>query len=285
MLVFTGAPNAEDLAHAPSVPCATQISSCGCTIKKPGTYRVTAALDGTNLPIDCIAIDASNVLLDLHGNTIAINRDQVQTTYFVAAIHITREANRAVVVGRGSTIENFWYGIEVEGKNATLTGFTAQGNEIGLYVLHAHGTAASGFDVSNNGDGVDIKYAAQNRLDSFTANNNGIFGVFFSSGADTNEISGFAANSNLTAGVQAGCPTFAGASGPCFGKQRGNVILGGSANGNSDGIVVEGSSLTHVIGNTAASNTGTDMFDDRADCDHNLWFGNVFGTASAPCIH
>jgi hypothetical protein len=175
--------------------CPRTISACGCVIESRGSYSVGGALSLAGAG-DCIAIKADSVELDLAGYSLT---GPAAPAPFSAGVHITRRASGAAIVGGGGAISQFTDGILIEGKGATISGFSANGNEEGV-VLDGREAELTNFSASgNSGDGVALFGAAQARISDFTASGNAANGVDILS--KRVKVSGFTADSNGYAGV------------------------------------------------------------------------------------
>jgi parallel beta-helix repeat protein len=276
--------------------CPNQITACGCVINTSGSYQVTTALTQSTVGEICLEVDASNVRLDLAGNSITgatiarPPRGKLDVGVFLA-----RSATKAIVVGGGATISTFGTaGLEIESSGAIVSDLNADNDDDGIEMIGARGAQLIDLDASNNlANGLYLKRSSGNQISNLTANNNGDVGIFIFSSSDGNRITGFQTNSN-SEGIQiipTGCgegPNSAYRQGCTPRGGQGNTISGGEANANqSDGIALEiGTNNTAVIGNTAEMNGNADLTDARPNCGKNLWFGNTFGVAMpSGCIH
>jgi len=233
---------------------------------------------------ECIKVAAPNVELFLAGN--AITGSPGPSTGIKFGIHILGTAPGAIVIGGGSTISQFSWGILVEGAFSALSGFSANGDGIGVVLRHEKGSQLTNFSASNNlGDGIFITNASHNFLNDFDASNNTQNGVQISSASNFDELSGFSASSNGAAGVSV-TRVAVNASGSLPPGPAHTIVFGGETDDNGTfGIAVTGSHGDTIVGNSAASNVTDDLFDGSALCTGNLWFGNTFTTANHSCIH
>ena len=277
------------LANPPE--CPLEISSCGCTIRNPGEYHVTAALTESSETEDCITVDAISVLY-LDGNSITSTAPSSDTQNS-NGIHLTRRADNAIVVGGNAAITGFTSAILVEDAGANIGGFRASNNGNGLFINFAKNVTAYNFDVSGNAGGIQILHSTHVSLTNFFANNTTSDGVFMSGVADSQLIS-FQASSSPNSGIyleEGGCNYVLTACRDL--NSQHNRIFGGSLlNNGFTGISLAyftglraGSDNNQIIGNTLQGNVDGDLDEQNPNCGHNLWVGNVFETASQGCVH
>lgn len=265
----------------------------------PALTKVTA--DGINFERK-----ASKAILNGGGATVSgFSQGVVITGYEDNADDFSTTANEVGVVlfgTRDSRVSNFAAssngqdGIMIEfGSHNQLSGFAANSNGGGGVLLFdtAH-NQLSGFTANSNADqGVSVAgVAMHNQLTGFTANSNAGDGVYLSDKADSNEISGFVTDSNDLSGVdimrfpvgRVACVTLKGI--PCNAPSKRNLVEDGEAEDNrSCGIDVVNTDDEEIIGNTAISNGGDDLFDSHPRCGADKWQRNIFDTANRPCIH
>ena len=185
--------------------CPPEISSCGCAIRNPGEYHVTAALTESSEIEDCITVDAISVLY-LDGNSITSTAPSSDTQNS-NGIHLTRRANSAIVVGGNAAITGFTSAILVEDVGANIGGFRASNNGEGLFINFAKNVTAYNFDVSGNAGGIQILHSTHVSLTNFLANSTTSDGIFMSGVADSQLIS-FQASSSPGSGIyleEGGC--------------------------------------------------------------------------------
>ncbi len=265
-------------ARAPS--CPHSISACGCVIRRAGLYTVTGPLSSSSMTENCIAVAASSVELDLGGNSITgpLTPGSPPPTVDIAGIFVRGTAKKFVLTATsGATISQFAAGIVVRSRSAVLSGFQATGNEVGVSLDGASHCDLSAFDASGNiGDGVYLWDALRNHMVGFSANNNGGDGVDVSSRSTHNEFVSFTADQNASAGIELTRFACSGRVGgplcqhPPVGARR-NKVKAGETDGNAFGILIDGSHADEIDGNTAASNSQSDLFDANRSCDHNRW--------------
>ena len=114
-LLVHGSARAEEETLAATTACATSIAACGCTITKAGTYTVTSDLSSSQALTaagDCIAIKASNVILNLHDFAVQGPGSGTSTG---AGIDVLKSSSGAFIEGGNSQPSGWKYGLEVQG--------------------------------------------------------------------------------------------------------------------------------------------------------------------------
>jgi hypothetical protein len=286
---FVFMPHAAALANPQR--CTAQISACGCTITTPGEYQIVASLIESSETEDCITVDTVSVLF-LNGNGIT-STAPFTTNKNSNAIHLTRRADKAIVVGGGSAVTGFTNALLVEDVGANIGGFNASRNDEGLFVNFAASVTAYNFDVSDNSGGIEILHSKSVSLSNFSANNTTSDAVFIS-GLSGGELISFQANSNPGSGIyieEGGCNYVLT---DCRGLNSEHIrVFGGTIlNNGFTGISLAhffgqpgGTDFNQIIGNTVQGNLDGDLDEQNPNCEHNVWMGNLFGTASQACVH
>jgi parallel beta-helix repeat protein len=182
----------------------------------------------------------------------------------------------------------------------------------GVLVSNSDANELRDIDAGRNSSGLVFAGSSRNRIEggSIHDNYNGHIasdGVSFSAGSNDNvlsgaEISGTGDNGVLVSGsdrnsVRRNVVTEISFLGAGFGiavrgSSIGNAIEANSATGNHlDGIVLGLAARASLVrGNTAFANAighldrASDLRDENASCDSNVWVANSFGTANQPCI-
>ena len=267
LMLFHGA------ASAATTTCGTSISACGCTITTSGTYTLTADLSSTQgltATGDCIDIKASNVILNTDEFSITGPGSGTSTG---AGIDVLKGASGAFIGSGGlfvdgSSLEDWKYGLQVQGKNTISNGGTYNDNVMGVFL-----DGATGATISN-----------------LKAEDNTVYGVWVRGGKD-NQINDADTEDNTT-GLYIGCHDDDTRGTTCKGVKpsSGNrVYNSGSTNNGDAGVVVdlgdEGNVLidTEVLDNLG----GTDSIDENPGCGTNDWLLNgqaVFGVTTQSCI-
>jgi hypothetical protein len=271
--------------------CPSQISACGCTITMPGEYHIIASLTESSETEDCITVDKISVLF-LDGNGI-ISTAPPSDSKNSNAVHLTRNANRAVVVGSGANIAGFTNALLVEDLGANIGGFRASQNDEGLFINFATNVTVYNFDVSDNSGGIEILHSRNVSLSNFSANNTTSDAIFIS-GLSGGELVSFQANSNASSGVyieEGGC-NYVLTGCHDLNSQHIRIFGGTILNNGFTGISLahffglpRGTDFNQIIGNTVQGNVDGDLDEQNPNCEHNLWIGNLFGTASQTCVH
>ncbi len=263
-----------DAAQVKVVSCAASISACGCTITKPGNYKVTAPLSasqGLNSNNDCLDVKAPNVNLFLNGFDITGNSAGI-------GLHLLGSANNAMVQG-----------IEEKGGGRNTQDPTITGWNIGLEIDSANGLIVDFKADKNLQAGVLLNKARNNNLNDFQANQNGVYGVWLEA-SSSNQINCSDATKNGSTGIYLGCspngPTGTACKGT--GPNTKNKIYDNSTGNNTfAGVAIDlGQTKNEVIQIYSTGNGKFDLVDENSNCDNNLWFaGPNFGTSNnSSCI-
>jgi parallel beta-helix repeat protein len=268
--------------HATSIAEVPPKSVTACTtLRAAGSYEIDATLTASGAT-DCIAIAASNVVLNLNGWLI-------QGGGGAAGVHVLPKAANTYIEGRGTMISGFNEGVEIDGVGAVAENFTAASNtDAGVYLNNSRQARVANFTTSGNLDGVRVSSGTDNVVEGVTAHTNSRYGVWLES-TSYNSVEGFLVEDNQMAGVYVGCwPT-----GPqgtkCPRKIKPsnyNSILDGSAVKNSAGdqafgIAIDlGNSNNRVSGVTTSFNSESDLVDDNPDCGNSIWIDVVLGTTN-----
>ncbi|HXW53362.1 MAG TPA: hypothetical protein VEL47_04565 [Myxococcota bacterium] len=259
-----------------SPSCDNSITSCGCTITRPGLYSVDADLSasqGLTSRRGCIDIDACDVKLFTNGHAITGNFTETGS-----AIHILFGVWDVFIEGR--------FGSGSEPVNYSLV----SGWRYGLRSA-ASNVVSGGFNYVQSRAGVLLNGAINNTISNFGADNNSVYGVWIKNGSMQNQILNGGANGNTIAGTFVGC-SLTGPTGPSCVKEedrsRHNYIYTMENLGNgSYGIALEKGSRNNIVTDTSESgNALFDLYDGNThpSCDHNIWRANTFTTANQTCI-
>jgi parallel beta-helix repeat protein len=276
---------------------ATQITACPYVINLPGQYR---------LDVDCsvppggagIVIQADNVHLNLRGHTISGpgafgGGPSVSTSVGIAL-------NASDVHINNGTVKALTIGIQVAGNPGDpathnhLNGLTVRENITGLQ-LQGNDNRVTGCDISANVEGVLLRAANHNVIESNVINENGFSpfagggGVRMETNADDNTIAynEISHNHDTAVLIQAGGNdhnTIRGniiegtvAAGAITIQDSNNTIQENRAIGNPGGIAIfSGASMNLVQGNTSLGNVLADLSDGNPNCDGNTWTNNTF---------
>jgi len=248
LLGLLGLGSVEALAAGPS-----KITKCQ-TITQSGSYAVENNLTATG---DCLVIAADFVTLDLGGFVLTGGGTGQGVTDLGSA-------HKGIVV-RNGMVTNFGVGISlvsegavVEGVRAinnsgsgifllsgTLTGSTATNNA--LFGILSSGIVAGNTAISNGSDGIVAGSGAV--LTGNVTGHNGGRGIFVFGASSI--VTGNTATSNVGDGIEVGA---------------GITATGNSAAANG-GHGLEVFCPSNVIGNTAVSNTGTNLMLNGIGCN------------------
>jgi Right handed beta helix region len=255
-------------AEAALVKCGSSITTCGCTITKPGYYEVDANLNytqGLTPAGDCIDIKASKVILNLLGYEVYGN--DKASPYVGVGVRVLKGSNKNFIEGDNSGIRHWNYGIELDG-----------GNSIVEY-----------FQTSYNGQaGVFVNKSNNNNINDFSSDYNTTFGVWLRGGKG-NQVNCSDSSNNGVAGVYLGCSASGPSGAACKGtpNPKNNKIFDHNAASNgSYGIALsKGATGTILTDLGVHTNSTDDMFDENSNCDNNTWFDNNYSTANQGCIN
>jgi nitrous oxidase accessory protein NosD len=310
--------SAQLAAAAPA--CVSPITSCGCTIKTTGTYKVGADLNasqGLTGRGDCIDITASNVTLEGNGFDV-----QGSTSpHAMDGIRILVGAGRAVVEDFSEVLDWPIAGVEDDANTAQIVSFdliedngtgvllntvnntlvsdvdSNKNTGAGITVMSGSGVTLADFDTDSNGaDGVLLKNTVRPTLKDFDSNSNKDNGVdvvntivggvpsISDFDADSNTLDGIFLSGTTKASVGNGDANDNKSSGIELGLLDNTCsVTGNTTMGNGvDGILVDFRSTKNTIsGNDADDgNKKFDLQDGNPNCDGDTWTDNLFVTAS-----
>jgi len=299
---------------AAAAACALSILNCGCTISSPGNYTLTGS-NPMNSTGTCVDITASHVTLTGGpaikgpGSTTPTFGVHIEPT----ANKVTLESVLAENFGQGIRVDGpntstFLVettgnnkGTVVNGANAFLIEeISVSDNVAGIQV---NPTATDfvmviGEAVNDTGVGIKLNGVSGAFIDEAVAQGDGTFGIWLQS-ASNNVISGFTAESNGVAGVYLGCNA-AGPNGtacpPGVPSSNGNSLMGsvygsknsvvtntGSPHNQLFGIAVGlGNLHNHFLTITGTGNVDDDALDENTNCGNNRWFSDSFTKSSPP---
>ena len=297
---------------AAAAACAASIVDCGCTIDSPGTYKLSGS-SPMHSAGTCVNITASNVTLmggpALQGPgattaTFGIHIEASASKVILESIETEDFGQGIRVDGVNATVLNSstggnHKGVVVNGANAFLLDEVSEMDDV--VGIQVDATATDFVMVSGEADGASdagFKLAGVNGafLDGAIALGNGKFGIWLLS-ASYNDFDGFTAESNGIAGVYLGCNP-AGPDGTrCpFGtsSSNGNTLIGsvygtvnsfvsntGSPLNQHFGIAVSlGNLHNHFVRITGTDNMDDDARDENPNCGSNRWVGDSFTTSS-----
>jgi len=246
-------------AFAQAAVCSPTINSCGCTISKPGSYKLGLAISSTQglTPNGaCIEVAANFVILDGGKKSITGPGGDTPTGIGVWVHHNFR----AEFLGfRGSVISGWDVGLLLEGRQITADDASANSN----------GTA-----------GIELNKASDVELSNATAETNLNYGIWVRQSSDS-DITNSKTESNGNVGLYVGCSNIGPISGGCpgVGPSPGNYIFTGGIQANANyGVALDiGAKSTLVTNQTLSSgthNSKDDLFDANSTCGSNKWFGN-----------
>ena len=245
-------------AASAQTACSPTINSCGCTIVKPGSYKIGLAIDSTQglTPAGaCIEIAASFVILDGGKKTITGAGGGTPTGIGIWVHHPFRSI---FLEGRGTVISGWDVGLLIQGRQVVADDFTANTN----------GTA-----------GVELNNADDVELTNQTASSNLNYGIWVKH-TSTSDITNSKTLTNGNIGLYVGCSNIGPTSSGCStGPSPGNYIFTGGIAGNTNyGVALDiGAKQTIVTNQTLSGgthNSKNDLFDANSSCGSNKWFAN-----------
>lgn len=203
ILVATLAPAQQSPAGGPN-RCSSEISSCGCTISKTGTYTVANDLDASqsNAP-NCVEITADHSILNLKGHSVTGNgtgkgiwihngADHVAIHGADESTYLRLPDDDPCAPANSQAVVNGWnVAIQDDADYAVIQLFKSIGGNAdnpngngtaGILMNGVTGSLAADFNACYNGNaGVIIRNSSGAKLFNFTANNNQSSGVWMSS--------------------------------------------------------------------------------------------------------
>lgn len=239
--------------------CSPTINSCGCTIVKPGNYKIGLAINSTQglTPNNaCIEIASSFVILDAGKKTITGAGGETPAGIGIWVHHPFRSV---FLEGRGTVISGWDVGLLIQGRQIVADDFTANTN----------GTA-----------GIELNNAEDVELTSPTASSNLNYGIWVKS-TKTSDITNSKTLTNGNIGLYVGCSNIGPISSGCGGggPSPGNYIFTGGIAGNTNyGVALDIGAKSTIVTNQTLSggthNSKNDLFDANSSCGSNKWFAN-----------
>ena len=238
--------------------CPPTINSCGCTIVRPGSYKIGLAINSTQGLTSnnaCIEIASSFVIFDAGKKTIT---GPGGTTPTGIGILLHRNFRSIFLEGRGTVISGWDVGLLIQGRQIVADDFTANSN----------GTA-----------GIQLNKAEAVELTSPTASSNLNYGIWVKS-TSTSDITNSRTLTNGNIGLYVGCSKIGPTSSGCStGPSPGNYIFTGGIAGNTNyGVALDIGTKSTIVTNQTLSggthNSKNDLFDANSNCGSNKWFAN-----------
>jgi copper-binding protein NosD len=266
-------------AGAAHVGTAQAIAACG---------TITSS---TTLAADCSApliVGASGIVVDLGGHSVVCNSSQAVGLSVPNGTSAVTVRNGKVRANNATCLE----GVNVEGDFNQVTSVTESGGSDGFVVGGDSNTLLLATAASNFSDGVAV-FGDNNTVRQATLMEN-LNGADFILG-HRNTITRSRIFLNET-GISVDGDAMDIDQNHVFRNNTGIYFSGGSQRSvvflnqaylNEVGIRIDdlSSGSNSVFVNGSYANFTWDMEDDNANCDSNLWFNNVFGTANQNCIH
>jgi hypothetical protein len=248
-------------ANAATSTCSSEISSCGCTIRKQGVYTVTTDLNvTTGLTPDgaCLELQATDIVLNLNNHAITGSGQSSLTI----GIDVQPASNNDTILGGDSqaVVQSWDIGVRLQANGGTIARVAANNCNLASF---------------------ELDHASRNLLTGWVASAEAI-GVWIKSGHN-NFVTNGAASSTGYAGIVLGCAE--GYERYCdAGQAVANTLLNNEADWNGRyGVALSArSSNTTVNASTALGNNTDDMFDSNAACGSDTWIGNTLGRRNDP---
>ena len=257
-------------AASAQTACSPTINSCGCTIVKPGSYKIGLAINSTQGLTSngaCIEIVSSFVILDA-GKKAVTGPGGVSPTG--TGIWVRRSVRSDFLEGRGTAISGWNVGLLIEGSQIVADNFTANTNGIA---------------------GVELNQATDVELTNTTASSNLNYGIWVRQ-SSSNDITNLKTQTNGNIGTYVGCSDIGPISAGCpgVGPSPNNFIFTGNIAGNSNyGVALDKGAKSSIVTNQVlgggAHNSKNDLFDANSSCGSNKWFADdSTATVSQTCI-
>lgn len=188
---------------------ATPVDTC-TTITEPGTYELTADLEGSDGP--CLHVRESGVAVRGNGYAVRGNGTEgsVGILVYAGASSEPTDASLRDVTVQNVTASGWERGIQVGdisgiGTNATLSNATVTDNDVaGVYLVEAENATVDGLDATGNGNGVILWEVQNSALTDVTATDNRDSGVALMQDVYGVEIRGVTATGNGDGGYSSG---------------------------------------------------------------------------------
>ncbi|HVN88896.1 MAG TPA: right-handed parallel beta-helix repeat-containing protein [Candidatus Binataceae bacterium] len=257
--------------------CPQTITTCGCTITKPGNYTITTNLTGTASQ-DCIDISAAKVnlrsdafaLTGAGGNSVGINVLKSAANVNLQLADPTNPDNISVITG-------FDVGIEIQASGAIVTGFDVSENQSNGLLIKGSSCSVTDFvsDLNQPGNGVTISGASGCQLSDFTASGNGGVGLALVS-AKSNTVTTFDADDVDVQGGNIG-------GGVTLTASSSNILSGFSVDNNQvTGVTLTNSSKNQLFnfdasGSVAGSGVALSGSSSNAIFDFSAFDNSIYG--------
>lgn len=280
--------------------CSASITAC-CTIKTPGSYKVTKSLTSAG---NCINIAVPKVFLNLEGFTLTGSGTGTGINI------LSTSRNVAILDG---TIKDFDNGVVTDAPGVALVELASESNlsngivfggpgnlvfdaVVGLNKKNgilvkplASSTALIGAEVAGNTRaGVAVSLASSFFAFEVDGVDNGTFG-FWLRGSSNGMMLGAEAENNGIAGVYLGCSPTGPGSTTCASlgltpASDNNILENNIENTAAQkfGVAIDpGNARNHVVvnNNNGHANSTFDLIDENPTCGSNIWYLNTFTTS------
>jgi parallel beta-helix repeat protein len=278
------------LFAASSASASQNVTTCGATISKAGTYILAADLDCSGTDATGINITGSNVTFHLAGHT--LSSTDCSDTKEVYGIFVVGKLTNVRI--DGGKVQGFTDGVVLSSSHSRVRGVTVTSACLfGIAITGSNNQVDTSVVSLTHGDGIGIGSGGGNRILSNDISDNFRVGVDISNFSNNNVVqNNIISNNGIAAQQQGGVAIFNG---------TGNLIANNALNNNFEGIeiespgnavsgnVVSGSadvgiflpslgSPSTVQNNIVFGSALVDMLDDQAACGSNTWRSNNFQT-------
>lgn len=273
------------------------VDGCGQTLPKLGDdgtkeYVLTGDLACSGA-VNGVNITASGVTFHLAGHTIS-NPTACVALENMESVGIFAHGGILKVYIDGGTVSGFNDGIVLSSSKSRVRGMTVtEACVFGILVGGVKNRVYTNVVTANKNDGIALDSAHNALIASNDTSGNTRGGIMLSDFSDNNTITNNVSNNNGGGGEGHGIVIYNGANnlirnnvtnGNDFAGIRitseANTAKGNMVSGNADvGIwIVAGGTMSNVHNNTVLGSGNTDMQDDNANCDANMWKNNTFQT-------
>lgn len=268
----------------------TPVTACGQTLSVPGAeYILSSDLDCSGTFTDGITITASNVVFHLAGHT--LSSADCDDTKNISGINALGGLTGVRI--EGGTVRGFNDGIFLNSSNSRVRGMTVTSSCVFGIALSGQNNQVDTSLLTLSGlDGIGLQLATGTVITANDISGNFRLGIDISNNSNNNVVKNNIINNNGTSGEKGGVGIFFGTKNLIANnvlnnnfsgieiESPGNVVQGNIVNGSSSSgifITTLGSPST-VKFNTVLGSGISDMSDDNATCDADIWKKNIFQT-------
>jgi hypothetical protein len=268
----------------------TPVTACGQLLDVPGrAYILAADLDCSGTLANGVNVTASNVVFHLAGHS--LSSTDCDATKGIQGIFVSLAISGVRI--DGGTVRGFNDGIGLNSSNSRVSAMTVTNACFFGIALQSQNNQVDTSVVTLSGlDGIALQVATGTVITANDISRNLRLGVDISNNSNNNFVTSNIINGNGTSGEQGGVGIF-------FGTN--NVVANNALDNNFNGIEIEspgnfvltnqvnGSSSTGIFittlgtpstvkQNTVLGSVITDLNDNNANCDTDIWRKNTFQT-------